>query len=236
MDGVKGLFKWINEKNLFTSASKRITNPKTKRSSGLPLDELSKKEKKSLFTKTSEKMNKLKNESTKCIAASHISTQICKLKNYKKDRERDITKSRQHESFKNREILLEKACNGTLKNKPIGQDNPIQDAIMKETYWSDNELCGQDVIDSLHELQKEIDEKARLSAPQSESVTKLIEENRRRADELHNPNFKKNKSSDDILEAEEELVFGGYVRKRKKTRKRKRKTKRKRKRETRKRY
>ena len=235
MNEIKGFFNWINDKNLFTSLRRRLAKKNSNGSSGIPVDKLSEKEKKNLLTKTIEKMKKNKNKSTKCVAASHISTKICNVVNsgYKTNH----TDTSQHKPFTNRNILLKKGCDGKLKNKPIGRDNPIQDALEKEGFWSDRAHCGNDVMNSLFELQKEIDEKAKSSAPQSDEVKRLIEENRRIGAEKSN-SLNNMENTDDILEVEEEIVFGGNTRKRNKKnrktkRKRKRKTKRKRKRKTR---
>ena len=222
MNRVKGLLDWVNNKNLFTSLRLRITNPKSsKRSSS---NEDSKKEKKSILNKAWEKAKNLKKKSTKCVISSYLATEACKVLN---PIQNDYTKSSQHKSFQNRKILLEKGCNNKLTDKPIGQDNPIQDALMKEEFWSDKGHCGNDVTESLYELQREKDKKAR------ENYEKWKEDNKEEYEKLEEDN--KKDGPHDILEAEEEIVFGGYTNKRKPRRKtrRKRKSKRKSKRKTR---
>ena len=216
MNGARELLNWVHDKNLFTSLSKRITNPKTSKRSGS--NEQPKKEKKSILNKALEKAKNLKNKSTKCVISSYLATEGCKVLN---PIQNNYTKSSQHESFQNRKILLEKGCNNKLTNKPIGQDNPIQDALEKQEFWSDMGHCGNDVINSLHELQREKDKKA------TEEYEKWKEDNKEEG-------INKEDVPQDILEAEEEIVFGGYTSNKRKTRRKtKRKTRRKSKRKTR---
>ena len=166
MDRISTLLNWVNEKNLFTRARKQITKSKSNKRSGHnePSEKIEnieekefEKKNKNIFNKAFEKAKNLKNKSTRCVISSYLATERCKLLN---PIQNNYTKNNEHKSWKNRKILLRKGCNNKLKDRPIGQDEPIQDAFDKEEFWSDMGPCGYDVIKSLHELQIEKDKKA----------------------------------------------------------------------------